>query len=407
MNTYKNIEIAQEFNVSNTTVMRWIDASLGSKNNLQIFKVKDKPKIVKNDHNRAELKKLSDQGVIYKNKILYSEVKPKAEFYETFSPEQVIEMINSLETKKLIPPKFRFLGRGADFWEEFLENNEDDDTQPKLNTDRGALEEFYAHLEYEKEFYTYLEYETRKYAKVNIIDIGCGVVTPLVETLKLFKLQNRLNKYIGIDISPEMLQKEKVYLEDKLPNINIEQYALDIENTDPSTIFFKNKSNQDGTRVCNIIFCIGGVYGNLTNRLKALGNIRAGMGTDDYLVISEGLDTSVLRSSFEHLNMGLNLLIPELLNINVDQCEIVKRFNDELKRREILIRLDKDYVLDFEVFDTNRRIKFYKGQEIVVFQHYPMHVDDVINTISNSGLELKFLNTHEELSQIGFIAKSK
>jgi predicted DNA-binding protein YlxM (UPF0122 family) len=169
MNTYKNVEIAEEFNISKAAVTRWIENALEGKNNLQLSRLNNKVQVIKNEHNRAELKKLSIDGLIFKNKAEYAETSPTKHFYDTFSENQVIEIINNLKNKKEIPIKFSYLDGGAKIWESLSESASVSGVSTAFTVTPHLLDLSYQHI------LSRLE----EGQKVNIIELGAGDCTNL------------------------------------------------------------------------------------------------------------------------------------------------------------------------------------------------------------------------------------
>lgn len=397
MNTFKNVQVAHDYNVSSTAVLRWIEGSVKSKNSLQLQKTRNKLKILDSEHNVAELMRLSEQSVIYKNKILYSEVTPKPALYEILRPEQIIEIVNFLETKRVIPHKFEYIGEGSRLWDEFLKDTTGGGGYPYPKIESNIL----------LEIFPFIKAETRLANKLNLIDVACGNVFPTLDILKKLTEEGKLNKYLGIDISKDMVMIAKANLKNILPEIRSEFAECDIENENPAQLFFRDRSNINGV-TSNVVLFMGGTYGTIENRSKALGNLRAGMGKDDYLIFSNQLEKVKNRIIGEHPTAMKNLMtwIPRLLNISVDECTLASRYNEIEGRRQTVLKLDKDYSIDFEVFGTTRRINLYKGEEIVLWSHKMSSVHDIIKDAEVAGFKIALLSVHEEKSMITLVCKT-
>ncbi|MEM1312627.1 MAG: hypothetical protein AAGF07_04145 [Patescibacteria group bacterium] len=118
MEVFNNSEIAKEYNVSLTSVRRWINSALEGKNNLKIGVVNEKHKILKTSQNKEILANLSEYGRIYIPDSVPSRVQVNDEFYKIFSESQQREILSNLSERKQIPLKFTYINGGAKIWSE-------------------------------------------------------------------------------------------------------------------------------------------------------------------------------------------------------------------------------------------------------------------------------------------------
>jgi uncharacterized SAM-dependent methyltransferase len=396
MNTFKNSEIAREYNVSDPTVLNWINSAIEGKNNLQLFKVNDKLKIVNNEHNKAELSRLSEIGFNYKNKILKSDISPDQELYDTLTTTQIIELINEIKINKLIPLKFTYLNGGAELWDNYVNEGLKNGTYVVSEiTDKLVSQSL-----------DFLINKSSKFKKVNIVDIGSGNAYPLKNLLTQLSKDGLLNKYITIDISPNLSQIANNNVRSWLPDIDLATFTVDFEKGDLSEILFEIKNTDD---VVNIIFFVGGTFGNLEDKSQFLKIIKQSLDNEDVFAISNKINKKKSYADLGHLTgMYQSLLwIPKLLGIETDKCEIVGRYETELESRALFLKPDKDYSIQFDIKGTRKSIQIFKGDEIRLWKHHMTTVGEMVSDLSLANLELIHYTTTPNLTDGLFVCKPK
>jgi SAM-dependent methyltransferase len=376
MNVYKNTEVAREFNVSDPTVINWIQGSISKKNNLQLFEVKKKLKIIKSEHNKSELYRLAESGQVHKNRIQKSEVVVSPELYQILSTTQVIELVNELKTNYQIPLKFTYLNGGAEIWDRHVNEGLKNGTYiVSIITDELMSQSF-----------EFIINQIAKFKKVNVVDIGVGNAYPSKNLLMELAKKEILNKYVSIDISADLASIANKNVKEWLPNVELLSFNVDFEKQDLTEILFEIKNND----IINLIFFVGGTYGNLEDREKFLKIIRDSLDGDDIVVITNKLSHIKSYSELGHLDSLFESLlwIPKLLNIDVENCEIVKRFEPSLDSRAIFLVLDKDYNFQFDVKGVIKNVQLLKGEEIRLWKHHMSSIDEVIEESRRANLEV-------------------
>lgn len=396
MNVFKNTDIAHEFNVSDPTVINWIQASLDGKNNLQLTKVKEKFKIIVNEHNRAELLRLSKISFTYRNKIQKSTVIPNPELYKILNQSQIIELINELKTNKQIPLKFSYLNQGAEIWDDSINKSLESGTYVLSNINDQLV----------NQSYDFLMAKIGKSKKVNVVDLGSGNAYPLKNLLLKLSKENILNKFIDIDISFDLANFAKKNVKTWLPNIQTEIYTHDFERNDMSDILFESKLKNE---VVNLIFLFGGTYGNLDDRVKFLKLLRHSLDGEDLVIISNKISSVKGLSELGHLTSFLDLLIwlPKFLGIEVEKCEIVRRYEPSLESRAVFLKSDKDYEIEFKIKDAVKTVEILEGEEIILMKHHMSTLREVLLELDQAGLNLIHSTTTQNLSDLLFVCEPK
>jgi uncharacterized SAM-dependent methyltransferase len=392
MTILKSKDVAQKYNISITTVLSWIENATEKKNNLIVEKVGKKFKIIDSQHNHAELLKLSEQALVYRNKVYVKTVEPHSDLYKDFSRSQLIELVNSLKVKKQVPLKFTYLNKGAKNWDNFIldsATNNYHDIQTRNLIKKASL---------------LLNERFKGSKKFNIIDIGTGNSINMEELTKSLLEKNLLNKYIGIDISSNILEISKSKVTRLSNKIRYKSYVIDVERSDFSEVLFENKEKN----VINLVFFIGGTIGNMENLDYTLTNFYYSLDDEDLLITDDMFDNYEVRSSFQdHRKNRHHIWLLDFLGIDVDECQIINQYNEEKERRESYLQLDKDYMIEFNNPRINTVVSLFKGERILFWHHGMSKRDSLFKSFSRSNLELADFTTNIKGSHFLAILKAK
>jgi uncharacterized SAM-dependent methyltransferase len=375
-NYLSNTKIAQKYNVSNPTVGEWIRNAVENKNNIKVELVKSKYRILDTEHNDAELTRLSQHAKRYKGSDNRKVVKVSKEFYEIFSEEQIIEIINSLQSYKILPVKYTFVDEGAIFWDKFI-------TEQNKNKNYKTLSLCETLLQQTR---TYINYRTEN-KKINIIDIGQGNCYPIKETIEYFIKENKLNSYIAIDISQKMLEIAEKNIKTWFPELEVKTYCMDVEKDSISKVCFENKTEN----VSNVICYLGGNVGNLEEKIPVYYNFKQSISENDFIIIDNVLDNIKDNTNFSYMNRlsyrwKQDIFIPKILGIDVDNAEVEYEYNKDNNSRSEYLVLDKDYELHFEVLGKKIKLELFKGDKICVWRHHRSIYKKEINVLDSMSL---------------------
>ena len=383
-----NTEIANTFNVSKTTVSRWLEGSIEGRNNLIVEKRDKKVYVLKNEHNYAEMLKLKEEGLKYKASTSYVEVTPKDEFYKVFSDSQQIEIINTLKNRKEVALKFTYMNGGAKMWDEYC-------TEGMITGTYTTPLKLSILL---RESFNYLMYKTESASKVNIIDVGPGNVTPMREFLQKCIDIGKLESYTAVDISEELANIALKNVREWFPDIKADEYIYDIEKVNLLDILFKQKSENN----VNILFFAGSTIGSVDDRHKVLRHLRESLDDQDLLVISNKITLENNKTEINHVkdNDQQLLWIMNLLNFDTANCELVGKYDEKLESRVVAMKLDRDYLIDFNLNGTHKHVELEKGDEIILWRHHTSTAEELFSDINKADLQIIQLTTEKNLSHI-------
>jgi len=397
---YKNVEVAKIYNVSNVTVLNWIEAALEKRNQLQLHLVKNKYKILKNDHNYAEMERLKNKGLVHRNKIHALHTKINPDFYEFLTDSEIIQIFHDLEYKKSIDSKYKLYGPGGDALGKYLQEHADfslKETRDLINTNYG-----------------YIVSQVEEGKKVNLIDIGLGYIEATVLLATKLAREGYLNK-LFIFISGRELVKYCQQIVSKLTDMAEDSYGVKIEyeliflNIESSEIWdsmYRIRKNKDEI---NIFTIQQGVFGNVKNQNRLMESLSIGLQKDDLLIICDRVKSNKNKTVLKPSNISnfMYQWILVSLGIETDKCELIGEYNNETETRVWSFVLDKDYFIEGQVAGLVKKIDLFKGEKISVVQHKFPNIRYFIDDLSELNLKLVNYSLDKNEKDGCFILKRK
>jgi uncharacterized SAM-dependent methyltransferase len=399
MNTLKNIDIAREYNVSSSTVTRWIQLNSEGKNNLKLQSKNGKFLIVDNTHNRAEIARLVDEGKKYRSNINHGKITPNDDFYNIFSESEIIEIVRDLEVYREINYKYTYKHVGAKFWDNFYKSSVRDGTYSTPSRVESLLD---------KSFEMIVSKIPENY-KVNLIEVGPGNSLPIKAFLEKLHKIKKLNRYTVIDISPDIVEMSKSNFQSWIPDVDFRSYICDIEHTMLNNILEIERSGSENT--INMVLYIGSTIGNIKDTSVVLKNIRDGLRKNDIFLLSNSTNMESNKSDFNDFHSAesveLDTWIPKLIGFETESSKLVYHYEAKSNCKTESFVLDKDYTLVVRELGLEKTIEFMKGEEIFVWRHYMTEPDTYFKELSDCNLKLVAFNTENDFSHIMMICELK
>lgn len=385
MQYFRNTDLANTYHVSIRAVSNWITATKQGRLDLTLHSEKGKDYVANTARNIAIIAKLVEDRRKYRTTKAHKVVTPSPEFYKLFRPEQVVDIISNLEVHREIPRQYNYFDGGADQWDKYSR--------------RLAEEESYNILKATIELLSinqpYIEDLLSKYERVNIVDIGPGNAMPVKAFLGHLLEQNKINKYVPVDISPEMIKiarrnivkwfKNKIKIEGAIRDITHERIADLL-----SEHLFDNHK-----QTVNIILFLGGTIGNFRSPDDSLKTILNSMMSNDILICSKKLDTPLARNYFDFsaqpgsLQLSPNhRLVFDLLNIKDSFYEVHMGFDTERKERFIKIKFKVAISIKFNKDTMTYNVRFNKNDSILVWRSRHQDTFGVLEQFKRVGFEL-------------------
>lgn len=390
MQYLKTKEVADMYNVSRRTVVRWIEQAREGKNDLEIIQFGKRFYVVDSSVNRGILKKLSTENKKYISKKFKKSVNPTQKFYDTFSDKQIFDLINSINLHKEIPHKFCYFNGSAEFWDRFLSEGLDTLLPLTIQTLRNIKQNLFEILS--------------SYKKINIIDIGPGNGMPVKEFVGELYENRKLNKYIAIDYSKDMLKILEKNLVDWFGSeFPAEYYVRDINYDVFQDIVYKHRYDSEGNNneCVNLIFFLGGTIQNQLHYDQTFWNINNSMGKDDYLIVSQlslnnhyhpfgALGFSSFNKKVKNSDLEQELLLVKMLGLEEDDFDVERIFDEKDQTKKYYIVLKNDVVINIVQKTFKEEIFLPKHEKIIIFRDKRVSVNHVLNKLDECGLEFIF-----------------
>lgn len=371
MKNYKNAEIARLYNVSEKSVRNWIESAKEGRLPLQLSFDNDKYYVIDNITNNRTIEDLVAQGKKYRNRRSHRMIVPSAEFYSTYAPEQVVDIANNLETARDLPQQYRHLTAGGRYWDKYLQKLFD---AQHGNTLTGTISLLRLN-------FNYIDNLIEDFDFVNVIDIGVGNGLAIREFLDHLKEAQKLNKYIGVDCSQELLDITERNIDAWFRGtIPVEKYVRDITWQRLIDIAHLDKTEDSKSKTLNVFLFLGGTLVNFREPLQALYTIQDSMGPDDILLTSLKADSPSSRRFFDfHIEGDFSSSLPthdihalSLLGIDQSMYEAEMFFDKEDLCRYIQVHLKVGVTIKFEVEQFRKSIELPKGERVLLWRawHY-------------------------------------
>lgn len=382
MNYFKNTELAQRFHVSKATVSGWVKKAKTGKLGLELHIEGGRTYIANTTKNATLIEELVESGRKNRNGRAFKVIRPRPEFYKLYSEPQVYDICASLERLHEIPREYNYFDGGADNWDRYAQRLLTEDTPNNLNTTLKLLHQNRV----------YIDDLLAPYKRVNVIDVGVGNALPVRDVLGHLLEQGKLGRYIGIDVSAEMLEIARRNIKEWFDGrIEVEGYELDINREGFSTIIAGEAITPDASETVNFVLLLGGTIQNLREPERALKVIRDSMGVRDYLIHSQKLDTATSRRFFDFSAEAHSAALApnhrfifDLLSIDESFYDVEMGFDESSCQRYIKVRLKVALALEFDFDEGQRVIELNKGETILLWRAWQHTSFDVAGLLDDA-----------------------
>lgn len=366
MQYYKNTELAKLYNVSEKSVRNWIDATHDGKLDLTLIDDNGHYFIANTTKNITIIRNLVDKGKKFRNTRGYKVIKPTREFFEMYDAAQVYDIISTIDTYKEIPHKYSYFDGGAQHWDSYTHKLVAE-TQPNLLTNS---------IDLLKLCMPYLDRLTSAFDNINIIDVGVGNALPVRNLVDHLVEQKKLGRYIGLDVSKDMLEIARRNLELWFGNkVHFEGYVCDFSHQRFRDLYLPQVFAEDEKSTINLHLFLGGTIANLRRPDRTLSTIHDSMSKDDVLISTMKLDTPATRRYFD-FSAGsdapaLDLQEKNILNLlNIDESlyTVEQRFDEKLFERRIQVRFNVAVSIEFELDGRTKTVEVNKDESILLWR---------------------------------------
>ncbi|HEY8998754.1 MAG TPA: L-histidine N(alpha)-methyltransferase [Candidatus Saccharimonadales bacterium] len=381
MKYYKNTELARLYKVSEKAVRNWVEAAAGGRLDLRLHEENGKRYIANSTKNHEIVEELVSRGRKYKNTRGHKIVEPSARFYEVYDAKQTIDIITNLDVYREIPLQYSYFNSGAKRWDTYTRKLLKEDASNALSNTIGLLDTNTP----------YLDQLTEGYADVNIVDIGVGNALPVRNLIGHFRDRGMLKRYIGIDISPEMLAiAEKNIRKWYNGKVRVEMYTRDIVNDRFDDLLVADSFDEARGGTVNIVLFAGGTLPNFRQPARALSTIHDSLGKNDLLLYTKKLDNPKSRRFFEVSapgNQEIDLVLG-LLNIDKSLYSLEQFFDETKRAREVYAKLNVAVSIEFELDGHKRLVELNKDDNILLWRARHQHFVEIIDQFDRADFDL-------------------
>ncbi|QLE54067.1 L-histidine N(alpha)-methyltransferase [Nostoc sp. TCL26-01] len=321
--------------------------------------------------------------------------KPIPKFYALFSPAEILEIVNSLATKREMPVKYSYKGRDGKIWDDFYLKYIALKWYRNINTEIELL----------KKNFEYIKQYIQAGQKVNVIDVGAGNSYPVKEFIAQLDKVGKINKYFALDISDKLLEVSRKNFHKWFSNIEFISSSIDIENNVIPKWILNNQGNSQTDETVNIILHLGVTIGNHQNRIAALKNFRDGMSQNDLLVLTNELGENakwdgIPRGGCKYHAEQIYKWVKEMLDIQAADCELIRKYDANIDSVVANIKFRRSYTINFNLMNINESIDIAAGEEITLWRHHKYQISELIEELAQARLQLVHYNTNQYSSHI-------
>lgn len=384
MHYFKNTELTKLYPISEKAVRNWIDGAAKGKNDLQLITHGDRQYIANTAPNQKKIEVLIARGKKYKNSRGFKQINPTDEFYKLYNQEQIFDIISNIEVHREIPFKYTYFDGGATVWNKYSERLEEEQNQNALRSTIELLKANRANI----------DRHIGSAKRVNVIDLGVGNGRPVKELIDHLVDRGVLNRYIGIDISKEMLSIVKQNITSWFGNkVHFESYARDFEHDRFKDLLIDDQLS--GEETVNIALLLGGTLSNSRTPGDLLRTVNNSLAVNDLFIQTMRTDTPEMRRYFDYnikgevlpLNPQMSLIL-KTLGIEENLYDVENHFNERTFMRTTGIRLKVAITIKFMFGNSARSVELNKGDGILLWRARHLMPLDIIKLYNDNGFGL-------------------
>ena len=400
MKYFKNTELAKLYNVSEKSVRNWIQAAKEGKLELTLHTENGKATIANTTRNTTLIEELVQKGKKYKNTRGYKVIRPSEKFYKLYTPQQIVDIISNIDIYREIPLQYTYFNSGAERWDKYTQHLLRQQTPNSLKNTINLIDLGLG----------YLDVLIGDYDQVNVIDVGVGNALPVRGLLQHLIDNKKLGRYIGIDISQEMLDIAGKNVKEWFKGtVQFEGYVKDISHDRFNDLLTAEAFSTSKNRTINLVLFLGGTISNFREPNHVLTSLRDSMGKHDLLLFSKKLDTEKSRRYFEMAatgNQALDLVL-SLLNIDRSLYTTEQYFDENKMARQLVARLNVALTVKFELYGTERAIDLNKGDGILLWRARHQSGLDTLAEFDENGFELLHASRSKDRDYLLLVSRIK
>ncbi len=405
MNYFKNTELAKLYHISEKSVRNWIRASQEGKLDLQLFEENGRSYVANTSNNSLTIEQLVVKGKKYKNTRGAKAITPHQRFYDSYTRKQTLDIISNLTIHHELPQQYCYVNAGAEYWDTYASRLKNE-KRPNVLTRTIDLLEITA---------PNIDGFLGDSKKVNVVDLGPGNGLPIRPILERLLKQGRLNRYIAIDISQDMLDILEKNIEAWFgDSVRVEVHLRDFSYERFDDLFAEDYTGDDSSIPANLVCLFGGSLYNFRSPDQVLTAINNSLGLHDIFLYTGYLDTPHIRRYFDFDVSGLNQklstqekLLLDTLNIDESLYDVEQVFNEKKHQRSISARPMVDLSIRFELANGVRTVELHKDEPILLWRSFHFSSVGIINLFDKSEFDVLQATKSNEQEYILIAAKIK
>jgi uncharacterized SAM-dependent methyltransferase len=327
-------------------------------------------------------------------------VKPNNDFYSPFSEAEITNIIQALETRREIPLKYSYKGRGAKIWNDYYLKYIVTRWYRKSNLENSFL----------RANFSYIDGTYQNCQKVNIIDVGCGNSQPIKELVTKLNKMGKINKYIALDISDNLLKISQTNFYKWFPSIDYSNSSIDIENNVINQELLQQVNSSDNINTANIFLHLGVTIGNHHNRIQVFKNLRTSMEEKDLLIFTNEIGSNsqwdgFARGAYKYQAEQIYKWIKDKIGILSQDCELIRKYDLATDSVVANIKFKRHYTINFSRKQTSKKINLLPGEEITIWRHHKCQMSELTQEMEQAGLKLVHYTTNQYQSHVMVICQ--
>lgn len=325
---------------------------------------------------------------------------PSAEFYSIFSNAEILDIIQTLATRREISLKYSYKGQGANIWDKFYLNYLRPRWYRPVNREIALLNDNF-------------EIITRKIPAantVNLIDVGAGNSYPVKQFIRRLHRLGKITRYIALDISDDLLKLSQKNIKKWFPNIKFISDTIDIEKHSLFQTLLNHQVNLKTDDTAQIILHLGVTMGNHHNRTAVLQNFRDSMGKHDVLVFTNEIGSNcqwdgTVRGGLKYHVDQIYAWVKNALGIQAEDCELLRKYDPKTDSIVATIKFRQNYRINFRLMGEDKCIEIAEGEEIRIWRQHKFEIPELVREIEQAGLQLIHYKTDKYSSNIMVICE--
>lgn len=400
MKYFKNTELATLYHVSEKSVRNWITATQLGKAQLVLHENQGRFYIANTSHNLELISELVERGKKFKNSRGRKVLRPKPDFYEHYTGNQIIDILSNIDVYNEIPLQYTYFNGGAEEWRAYAQRLMDEQAPNMLTSIFELL----------RRNDDYIKALIGSRSHVNVLDLGQGDGSPARGFLSSLTKLGVLNKYIAIDFSKDMIAIAEKNIKGWFKDIEFESHIRDLSYDRFDDILRPDAFSAAQSDTSNLVLLLGGTLTNFRSPDSALQIIKTSLGRNDYLLYGLKLDTESSRRFFDFANATAALsprhaMILDMLNIDPSMYEVEQFYDKETKARMIRVCFKLDITVECEVDGITRQFDLHKNQHVLIWRYWHQTAMDVLRQFDRNGFDLLQASLTEDKEYMLLITK--